>query len=152
MSWIEPIYDRTQSDVDYALAMIEHFKDVEGGVTDGLDLKGCVNVSDLTRIDRNIIYLCDELWKYYYFCSVGTSQAWSTSRIPDTWEINRIIGNIQGLLSAYYKPENAPNLPKTLLSYTDINAIEENLFRIKEMLDNMIADFRECGTFNCGEG
>ena len=31
------------------------------------------------------------------------------------------------------------------------NDIEENLYLLKEMLENMMSSFRECGNFNCGE-
>jgi hypothetical protein len=38
-----------------------------------------------------------------------------------------------------------------MLTYEHINSLEENLYHIKNILDDMITLFRECGTFDCKE-
>ena len=88
----------------------------------------------------------------YYSNSITTQSSWGYGVAVDVSQITRIINNVSKLISAYYKPNNAPNLPTTLLTYEQVNALEKNLYLIKEMLDDMIASFRQCGTFGCGEG
>lgn len=150
-TWIKPIYDRNQSDVDYAKSRMKYFRQ-NGGVTDGIDLKGCLNASDLNRIENNSRYLCDELSKYYYFSNIDTVHTWSIWSIPNTQQISRIITNVNTLISAYGTLSYAPALPTTLLSFEHINIVEINLYLIKDILDKMISSFRECNTFTCGEG
>lgn len=146
-TWIEPIFDRTIEDVEYAIAKIEEWK--QKGTTDVVDLKGCLNVSDFNRIDGNIQYLKERLMSYYYFPST-IHVVWDGDDLPDDMDIAILLGSLWNIRDAYFKPDNAPDVPETMLTYTQINDIEQNLYLLKEMLDNMVASFRQCGTFNCG--
>ena len=142
--WSEPIYDRTQADVDYAKSQVRQ------GIND-VDLRGSLNANDLNRIESNTRYLADELIKLYYFNSMSTRATWTNVDIPFLSHINRIINNINVLWKKYYKPPDATDLPNSLIAFEQVNNIERNLYSIKEMLDDMISSFRECGTYNCGE-
>ena len=141
--WTRPIFDRTLADIEYAKQQLEQ-------KINTLDLKGCLNPNHLNRIENNTRYLADELIKLCYFNSI-TTQTWYYTGLPNVTHIVRIINNVNKLMSAYYKPNNTPNLPTTLLTYEQVNALEKNLYLIKEMLDDMISSFRECDTFECGE-
>lgn len=143
-NWSNPIYDRTLADVEYAREQLE--KNINN-----TDFKGCFNVNDLLRIENNTRYLADRLNDLYYRNVIATEPNWSVSSIPNVSNISRNISNINKIWEAYHKPNNTPTLPTTLLTYEEVNALEKNLYLIKEMLDNMIASFRECGTFSCGE-
>ncbi len=147
MAWITPVFDRTQDDVDFAISKIQEWKD--SGVTDTTDLKGCFNVSDLNRIEGNIRYLADSLSELYYFATL-TTKTWDRSGLPSITDVNRIVDNTRNLILSF--SEHAPELPTTLLTITDVNCIEENLYKVKEILDGMIISFMECDTFECGEG
>jgi hypothetical protein len=146
--WIEPVFDRVQSDVDFAISKIQEWK--RTGSTDTYDLKGCLNVSDINRIEGDIQYLSDVLSSLYYFPHT-TTKVWGTNGLPTVDDTSRIIQNVRDIISAYYQVSAAPELPDTLLTYTDINALEENLYLIKQIIEDMVLSFRECGTFNCGE-
>lgn len=146
--WIAPIFDRTQSDVDFAISKIAEWKNT--GSTNMYDLKGCLNTSDINRIEGDIRYLADNLSKLYYYSNI-TTRTWDTLGLPDVEDISRIIQNVAKIISAYHQTSTAPKLPETMLTYTDINDLEQNLFLIKAILDNMITLFRECNTFECGE-
>lgn len=143
-NWSNPVFDRTIADVEYAKQQLE--KNINN-----VDYKGCFNVNDLLRIENNTRYLADSLNDLYYRNTIETEKNWITSSVPNVANITRIINNLNKIFTAYHKPSNAPNLPTTLLTYEQVNAIEKNLYLIKEMLDNMVAYFRECGTFVCGE-
>lgn len=141
--WQNPVFDRTQADVNYAKAQLsKNINDTE--------LKGCFNVTDINRIENNTRYLADELCKLYYFNNIQTSP-WAMGEIPRAIYVNRIINNVGRLWDKYQKPNGSDALPPSILTYGHANSIEKNLYLIKEMLDNMVGSFRECGTFNCGE-
>ena len=141
--WSTPVFDRTQGDVDYAKAQLS------AGVNN-VEFKGCLNQSDINRIEKNSKYLSDSLKELYYFNEI-VYNLWNDTSIPSKSHISRIINNVSILWGKYYKPPDAVDLPTTMLTYEQVNAIEKNLYLIKEMIENMIISFRECGTFNCGE-
>ena len=152
MNWIEPIYDRTQYDVEYAKSRIKYFKQ-NGGITDGVELKGCLNYTDLNRIENNIVYLSETLNELYYRNTIDEPNTqWNMNNTPTKAQVDRIIGNIIKILSKYYTPDGTPDLPETLTHYEEVNNIEECLYLLKVMIDNMKSMFRECGAFSCGEG
>ena len=61
--WINPVYDRTQEDVEYAKQKIAEWiaADTMENSLVVHDLKGCLNVSDLNRIEGNIKYLAEQI-------------------------------------------------------------------------------------------
>lgn len=150
-NWSNPVYDRTQADVDYAKSQIRYFKQ-NGGITDGKNLKGCLNTDDLNRIEFNTEFLSDLLTTLYYFNTINKhSDIWYMGSVPDVNHINRIIDNVSKLQLAYFTPNNSPDLPDNLIHYEEVNNIEECLYLLKVMIDNMVSSFRQCGTITCGE-
>ena len=127
---------------------------IENGVLvlrngDVYELKGCLNLSDLNRIEGNIGYLAERLEEYSYPTNISSKQ-WEIEDLPTEDDMSRITENIRALMSAFYYPNNPPPLPDTMLSYSDINAIEENLYLIKQMLDGMSSSFKHVGTVKSG--
>ena len=128
--------------------------DVEDGVLsldidDVYDLKGCLNLCDLNRIEGNIAYLAELMESFSYSPNIH-GKKWSISDMPNQNDMSRIVENIRALISAYYSPFAPPTLPSTMLSYADINAIEENLYLIKQLLDCMQSSFKQVGTMRSG--
>ena len=149
--WTEPIYDRTQEDVDYAKRQIAYFK-ANDGIPDVTYYKGCLNFGDVNRIEHNTEYLADLLISLYYFNTISrNSSSWVINSRLDTTNVSRIINNVAILQSAYYTPIGSPDLPTTLTHYEQVNSVEKCLYLLKEMIDDMVSSFRECGTFYCGE-
>lgn len=127
---------------------------IENGVLvlrngDVYELKGCLNLSDLNRIEGNIGYLAERLEEYSYPTNISSKQ-WTIVDLPTEDDMSRITENIRALMSAFYYPNNPPPLPDAMLSYNDINAIEENLYLIKQMLDGMSSSFKHVGTVKSG--
>ena len=194
--WREPIFDRTQADVAFAIqkiaewtaynisaaeydekVRIENEKLIlrEGYATttndklvlqgDGsahvekdalvvrvgvvYDLKGCLNLIDIQRIEENIAYLSERLMELGYPSSVSIRQ-WSKENLPNERDMERIINNVKELIIAYYHSSGAPLLPTTMLSYSDINSIEKNIDLIKYLLDCMVSSFKKAGAFKSG--
>lgn len=118
-------------------------------VDDVYDLKGCLNLSDLNRIEGNIAYLAELMESYSYSPNIHYKH-WVMTDMPNQSDVSRIIENIRSLIGAYYSPDNPPSLPSTMLSYTDINAIEENLYLIKQLLECMQSSFEKAGAMRSG--
>jgi hypothetical protein len=118
-------------------------------VGDVYELKGCFNLLDLNRIECNINYLAEKMENFSYAPNIHGKQ-WSRGDMPNQNDMSRIIENIRSLISAFYSPDNPPSLPTTMLSYNDINAIEENLYLIKQLLDVMQRSFKQVGTIKSG--
>ena len=149
MAWVRPIYNRTQADVDEAIEKLNEWK--ANGEMNVSDLKGCFNSSDMNRIEDNIKYLSDTLNGLYYFSSV-TTKTWGKDGLPTVTDINRLTSNVRKIITAYHQSSSAPSLPTTLTTFGEVNDLEENLYRLKLLLDNMIQAFPECGAYTCGEG
>lgn len=118
-------------------------------VGDVYELKGCLNLLDLNRIEDNITFLAESMENFSYAPNIRGKQ-WNRVDMPNQNDMSRIIENIRSLISAFYSPANPPSLPTTMLSYNDINAIEENLYLLKQMLDCMQTSFRKVGTIKSG--
>ena len=118
-------------------------------VGDVYELKGCLNLLDLNRIEDNISYLAETMENYSYSPNIHGKQ-WDKVDLPNQDDMSRIVENIRALIDAFYSPDNPPSLPDTMLSYNDINAIEENLYLIKQLLDCMQSSFKQAGTIKSG--
>ena len=146
--WKDPVYDRTEEDVAYAKEKIAEWITAiqTGEYAETFELKGCLNVSDFNRIEGNIEYLNDMLGSLGYPVGV-TTREWSMSDIPTSEDVSRIISNIREIISSYYQQEGVTTLPSSMGRYNQINAIEENLLKIKELLDCMINSYQRSGAF-----
>ena len=150
-TWQNPIYNRTQEDVDYALNQLAEWK--KNGIVRHYEaLRGCINLTDINRIENNVQYLTELLNTLYYYPET-VSKTWKQGDVPNKRDIARIIDNIRELKAmAISLP--APDLPDTLLTYDQANAIEENLVRLfgaRAQWSNAGEGARQCGTFECGE-
>lgn len=118
-------------------------------VGDVYELKGCLNLLDLNRIEGNIAFLAEQMESYSYAPNIH-GKLWTNVDMPTQNDMSRIVENIRSLIGAFYSPDNPPSLPTTMLSYNDINAIEENLYLIKQLLDCMASSFKKVGTIKSG--
>ncbi len=118
-------------------------------VGDVYELKGCFNLLDLNRIENNITFLAEKMESFSYTPNIYGKQ-WNREDMPNQNDMSRIVDNIRSLISAFYSPNKPPSLPTTMLSYSDINAIEENLYLIKQLLDVMQTSFKKVGTIKSG--
>ena len=118
-------------------------------IGDVYELKGCLNLLDLNRIEGDIEFLADNMEQFAYSPNIRGKQ-WGRVDMPNQNDMSRIIENIRSLIEAFYPPNNPPSLPTTMLYYNDINVIEENLYLIKQLLDVMQTSFKKVGTFKSG--
>lgn len=150
-TWNEPVFDRTEEDVAFAKEQIQKWIDdvLTGNPVETYDLKGCLNLSDINRIEGNIQYLSDKLDELQYV--TGTSnKTWKRDSLPTRGDIRRILSNLKAIIDAYHQQKGTAALPDNMATYSEINAIEENLYNIKVLLDAMIMGFPKSGTFQSG--
>jgi hypothetical protein len=132
--WTNPVYDRTQWDVDHETE------------------KGFLNYHDLNRVETNCQFLSDTLVGYGYPVSIQTKLDWTSHDFPFIAELERITLNIQTLREGFYALPETPAIPQNLevLYYYKLNDIEKILFDLKSILDLMVQIFRRSGTFYSG--
>ena len=149
--WKPPIFDRTQADVDYAMLKIAEWiaADITNADIVGYDLKGCLNVSDINRIEENITYLAEQLRQYGYSPNTS-SKSWTMVDMPNESDIARILNNIRVLVESFYQHPDAPTLSDGIYGYKEVNAIERNISLIKALIDGMVDSFKKSGTFQLG--
>ena len=149
--WIGPVFDRTQADVEFAKRTIAEWiaATITGHSIVAYDLKGCLNVSDINRIESNVAYLSEKLATYCYTPDTST-KSWTRVGMPNEKDVQRITRNVKALIDAFYIMRDAPAVPKTLLSYEDVNAVEKNISLIKDLLDSMVNSFKKSGSFRAG--
>lgn len=104
MAWIDPVYDRTQGDIDSQTP------------------KGYCNADDLNRIEQNCEYLAG-----IFGVSVQT-RAWSRTDFPAPGEFERILANLNALRDAYFVYQTTPTTPQNPVNeYHKANDIERIL-------------------------
>lgn len=165
MSWINPIFDRTNDDVNTA-------KENQSSETEG---KGSLNANDLNRIEDNHAYLIEKLseegyWVEHKFRSytektsvladngsvLETEQTytrWFEENIPYKSEIDRIRQNLNNILQQYLTGQNFTTISySNYMEYNEVNTIEDIELTTKSTIEEMKSQYRLCNTFMCGEG
>ena len=139
MRWIATITDRTQRDVDEALSKLAEWRRwiSVGLVPETHELKGCLNVSDLNRIENNLGYLIElveELDPEETEIDYYVKTDWSVGDIPNISDIERILGALRDIRVKYDIPLSQTPVPDTMLHFDDINRVEENLNLLRSKL------------------
>lgn len=140
-TWIEPIYDRSQSDVErisqlnkkgyYSLTDEEKQEWLQNS-------KGCLNKSDLNRIENNIKVIYDML---------GEDKAIATyPEIPNVSYYTALRGRVADVrtkaFAALYCDKTVPEQP--LNHFEKWNDIERILFEIHRVLEENAKAFLYC--------
>lgn len=132
--WIEPIFDRTPADVTRAKLKVKEWIEAlaRGESVEISDLKGYINAIDLNRIENDTEYLsmASEL-------KLSIKTDWKRTDLPNVSEIDRIIKNIQDLITDFEFGEFTYEMPTTILTYSHANTVEHNLSLIKYLLEDM---------------
>lgn len=138
------IYDRTQADVDYVneLRRIGWQNMTQKQREEWLGgLKGCLNTSDLKRIE-NDIYVIAQLLKV----RLQTNKD-NLPEIPDNLYFQQMLDNVEKLRGLGYIHADTPLTPRQPLNtYQKINDIEHILHDIYEVYNANNSHFYYCGT------
>lgn len=157
--WDDPIYDRNQKDIDYAIELNRRI--LEKGFNDLTEeeqtlwfrgLKGALNSSDLIRIEKNSAYLNEVLHSYGYTAKYDSkNDEWNVESLPLSAELERVRYNLERIITAYY--EQSTQVPDNIdyPTYIDINDIERVQALVREMITNMEYGYYHANTFYAGQ-
>lgn len=130
--WIDPIFDRIQSDLNASSG------------------KGYLNYDDLNRIEGNCEILKDLLLGYGYSSTTTTFKTWAMADFPYPDEIDRIRNNVKAVSNAFYTFTPEIVFYDTL-KFNDVNTLEELLSKVNAFINLMLNYVRFSGTFASGE-
>lgn len=158
-TWIEPIYSRTQEDVQEAKQLTQKIL-IEGW--DSLtteeqsfylgDMIGTLNPITLNRIENNTEYI------EQYFESLGFREwsdsykkNWNYLDLPIGSDFERILRNITHVVDARYLTESSVPGNLNAPTFDQINTIEKLLQELKDMYETIPKSYKYSGTFNSGQ-
>ena len=137
----ELIYDRTSSDVEYAL----------NNPDSTLFLKGAYNYTDLNRVESWCDYLANLLNSNGYSISISTKTDWNMEDFPTDEELERIRLNIKALKDGFFSLTRIYSYSNKM-SYKRANNYEKILDEIYNMLISSQNYFVYSGVSNSGQG
>lgn len=157
------IFNRTQNDVTNAISIRNNKIKLDPITKQPIDTtpltdiekvilsKGFMTIETLNRIENKQTELKTGFNNIgYYNISIQTKQ-WEKGDIFHKSDFQRILNNENILKNALFIYQNTPDTPNISFYYEDINSIEKILYDLENMIDTVKNNYRECGTFHCGE-
>lgn len=150
------IFDRTQEDVDTAILLrdkkVKNFETLTKSEIETLE-KGTITYNTLNRIENKQEELKNLFNDMGYWNTPIRSRPnfWNSSYLFSVDEFKRIINNTNILRDAFFTYKETPNTPPVSYHYNDINALEKILYDLDVMINDVKANYRYCGEFECGE-
>lgn len=130
-TWMPPVTDRTQADVNYAKELIAigwNNMTAEQRTEYLVGLKGCINTSDLSRIENNIQILIDVL-ELDNTSHVGVVPEFPTANYFFDMKLN-----VAAIRAAYCVHSDTPAVPElpynTWQKYNDIEKILADVYEV----------------------
>ena len=157
------IFDRTQNDVDTAIRLRNEkvkFDPVTMQPISPEELteseiatleKGTITYNTLNRIETKQEELKNLFNDMGYWNTSITNKVWGENDIFNVDEFQRIIGNTNVLRQAFFIYKDTPNTPPISYHWQDINALEKILYDLDVMINDVKSNYKECGSFECGE-
>ena len=149
------IYDRTQNDIDKAkeiiLSKVNSFEELTEDDLLALE-RGTITQNTINRIEQKQKELYDLFIEAGYYAPEIEIKLWENKNdfFKDA-DLERIIENGEILRKAFFVYTSTPERAKAIYDFTNLNAIEKLLYDLQNMLEYVVANYRECDTFECGE-
>ena len=148
------IFDRTQNDVDTAIILrrekVQKFQALSESEIATLE-KGTLTINTLNRIESKQEELKNLFNDMGYWNTQITNKTWGENDIFNEDEFQRILDNTNVLRNAFFVYKDTPNTPPISYYWQDINSLEKILYDLDVMINDVKSNYRECGTFYCGE-
>ena len=125
--WLSPITDRTLEDVRYAESKVKEWIAAysRGETPTVTDLKGCVNASDLNRIEGNLDYLNQRIiFKGKVPHDKLVAKTWERGEVVQYSDVRRLLNNALWVMDLYDLYGAVPIHPVTIRDYKDMNNLE----------------------------
>ena len=159
LEWIDPIFDRTETDIESVKALIMEIKEVGWNNLDADsrnyflgEIRGTFSKVTYERILNNIQYLSQRLIRYGYNPKVYKQpMTYEFSDIPTLNDIEKTVQNLKSIVDCFY--DITVELPDDV-NYLDIikvNAMEQSLYDVDRYLSRTDGNNLRCGTVNCNQ-
>ena len=149
------IFNRTKQDVQNAVKIrdekIKSFQEITAEEEAILN-RGMLTAQTLNRIEQKQEDLKNLFNEMGFWNTPVENKQWSTNQLFNEVEFNRIVNNANVLRGAFFVFKDTPPTPPVSYYYEDINALEKILFDLDVMINDVKSHYRECGSFECGEG
>ena len=149
------IFDRTQNDVDTAISIrknkVQKFQELTESDINYLE-RGTLTINTLNRIEAKQEELKNLFNDMGYWNTPIINKTWGENDIFNADEFQRILDNTNVLRRAFFVYKATPNTPPISYYWDDINSLEKILYDLDVMINDVKSNYRECGTFYCGEG
>lgn len=148
------IYDRTQEDIESAKRIIvekvQKFYELSYEELEILE-RGTVTLDTVNRIAKKQ----DELLRLFislgYYGGKFDPIEFAVGEIFNERDLNSLINRNEILRPIFFTYASTPGMAKSEYTYTAFNDIERLLFDLEEMYEFVVANTRECNTFDSGE-
>lgn len=148
------IYDRTAADVELAKSIRSNKVQNSISLTDedvtALE-RGTLTINTLNRIEEKQAELKTLINNEGYYNINISNKFWSYNDIFAAEDLKRIINNDNILKNAFFVYLSTPQTPNAKYDYEVLNAIEEILYDLDVMINDVKSNYKECGAFECGE-
>ena len=148
------IFNRTQNDVDSAVYLrntkVKTFQPLTDAEIETLE-RGTITINTLNRIESKQSELKNLFNDLGYWNVIVSTRSWANTDIFDIKNFQRIIENLSSLRKAFWVYSDTPETPYVSYHYKNINALEKILFDLDNMIGDIKANYKICGTFECGE-
>ena len=150
------ITDRTAADVErYLTLRNKGFANLTAAErTEWLSpMKGAYNYTDLNRVEEAVQYLAGKLRERGYRADVSAAKTWTMNSLPTMTDMTRYLDNVKVIRSAFATLGTTPQVPTSIagLTYKEANDIEQIIFDVNRLLENMISVWFFSGDLYSGE-
>lgn len=148
------IFNRTQADVDEAIALreskVQKFQALTESEIETLE-RGMITINTLNRIENKQAELKDLFNAMGYWNTPIVNKAWDYDQIFYSKEFDRLVNNTKVLKDAFFVYSDTPAVPQASYYFQNINDLEKILNDLDVMINDVKSHFRQCGTFQSGE-
>ena len=113
--------------------------------------RGTLTINTLNRIENKQEELKNLFNDMGYWSTPITNKTWGENDIFNVDEFQRILDHTNILRQAFFVYKATPNTPPISYHWNGINALEKILYDLDVMINDVKSNYRECGTFYCGE-
>ncbi len=116
-------------------------------------MKGAYNYTDLNRVEEAVQYLSGRLREYGYRADIGAVKVWTMDSLPTVADMNRYLANVKVIRNAFSTLNTTPQPPTSIVGFTykEANEIEQIIFDVNRLLENMISVWFFSGDTFSGE-
>lgn len=149
------IYNRTIEDVNAAKKIIEEkvkkFLDLTSEDIKQLE-RGILTTESINRIENKQEEIRSLLNEAGYYNNFGINKIdWQLGDYFMQSDLDRLVRNVELLKNSIKLYPDTPSIPSPVYHYEEINKMEKILYDLEHIIGEVVANYRECGTFYCGE-